>query len=97
MTDGTYVYILPDHLPPTNVEQPWEDNDVYDEPARLAFNSAFQVQYCMCGLTSGIFHKVGYYFCLIRISTVVPAKSDSDVIFCLQLLSKTLTCTLYLS
>ena len=45
MTDGTYVYILPDHLPPTNVEQPWEDNDVYDEPARLAFNSAFQVRY----------------------------------------------------
>ena len=29
--------------------------------------------------------------------TVVPTKSDSDVIFCLQLLSKTLTCTLYLS
>ena len=26
-------------------------------------------------------------------STVVPTKSDSDVIFCLQLLSKTLTCT----
>ena len=29
--------------------------------------------------------------------TVLPAKSDSDVIFCLQLLSKTLTCTLHLS
>ena len=29
--------------------------------------------------------------------TVVPTKSDSDVIFCLQLLSKTLTCTLHLS
>ena len=26
-------------------------------------------------------------------STVVPTKSDSDVILCLQLLSKTLTCT----
>ena len=26
-------------------------------------------------------------------STVVPTKSDSDVIICLQLLSKTLTCT----
>ena len=25
--------------------------------------------------------------------TVVPTKSDSDIIFCLQLLSKTLTCT----
>ena len=29
-------------------------------------------------------------------STVLPAKSDSDVVFCLQLLSKTLTCTLHL-
>ena len=30
-------------------------------------------------------------------STVVPTKSGSDVILRLQLLSKTLTCTLYLS
>ena len=30
-------------------------------------------------------------------TTVLPAKSDSDVIFCLQLLSKILTCTLHLS
>ena len=29
--------------------------------------------------------------------TVVPAKSDSDVVLCLQLLSKTLTYTLHLS
>ena len=29
--------------------------------------------------------------------TVVPGKSDSDVILCLHLLSKTLTCTLHLS
>ena len=29
--------------------------------------------------------------------TVMPTKSDSDVMFCLQLLSKTLTCTLHLS
>ena len=29
--------------------------------------------------------------------TVLPAKSDSDIMFCLQLLSKTLTCTLQLS
>ena len=29
--------------------------------------------------------------------TVLPDKSDSDVGFCLQLLSKTLTCTLHLS
>ena len=30
-------------------------------------------------------------------STILPAKSDSDVVFCLQLLSKTLTCTLHMS
>ena len=29
--------------------------------------------------------------------TVMPTKSDSDAIHCLQLLSKTLTCTLDLS
>ena len=29
--------------------------------------------------------------------TVMPTKSDSDVILCSQLLSKTLTCTLHLS
>ena len=31
------------------------------------------------------------------VCTVLPAKSDSDAVFCLQLLSKTLTCTLNLS
>ena len=30
-------------------------------------------------------------------STAVPTKSDSDEIFCLQLLGKILTCTLHLS
>ena len=30
-------------------------------------------------------------------STVVSIKSDSDVMFCLEVLSKTLTCTLHLS
>ena len=29
--------------------------------------------------------------------TVLPAKSDSDLMFCLHKLSKTLTCTLHLS
>ena len=33
---------------------------------------------------------------LITQPTVMPAKSDSDVVFCLQLLSKTLTFTLHL-
>ena len=36
-------------------------------------------------------------FSLSSLVTVVPTKSDSDVIFCLKLLSKTLTCTLHLS
>ena len=30
-------------------------------------------------------------------TTVVPTKSDSDVMFCLQLLSKSLTSTVHLS
>ena len=30
-------------------------------------------------------------------STAMPTESDSDVMLCLQLLSKTLTCTLHLS
>ena len=32
-----------------------------------------------------------------RTPFVLPTKSDSDVIFCLQVLSKTLTCALHLS
>ena len=32
----------------------------------------------------------------IEESTILPAKSDSDVVFCLQLLSKTLTFTINL-
>ena len=34
---------------------------------------------------------------LEHVFTVVPTKNDCDVILCLQLLSKTLTCTLHLS
>ena len=46
--------------------------------------------------------KLWFNFVIVQHShitggTVVPTKSDSDVIFCLQLLSKTLTCTLHLS
>ena len=33
----------------------------------------------------------------VEARTIVPTKSDSDVIFCLQMLSKILTCTLHLS
>ena len=46
-------------------------------------------------------NSMGLYFDWIylemSISTVVPTKSDYDVILCLQLLSKPLTCTLHLS
>ena len=30
---------------------------------------------------------------VLSVNTVVPTKSDSDVIFCLQVLTKTLSCT----
>ena len=38
-----------------------------------------------------------YFDKRINTCTVMPTKSDSDVILCLQLLSKTLACTLHLS
>ena len=41
--------------------------------------------------------EVVYHTDLIWITTVVPTKSDSDVILYLQLQSKTLACTLHLS
>ena len=47
-------------------------------------------------LSSAANLKVMGVFCFSHPSTVVPTKSDSDVIFCLQLLSKILTCTLHL-
>ena len=34
---------------------------------------------------------------MTKLCTVVPTKSDSDIIFCLQLLSKILTCIVHLS
>ena len=43
------------------------------------------------------FNGINLVECSLAATTVVPAKSDSDVVFCLQLLSKTLTCTLHLS
>ena len=54
---------------------------------------------------SGQFHRIRPcmyivgLICVIpyNIFTVLPTKSDSDVIFCLQLFSKTLTCALLLS
>ena len=44
-------------------------------------------------------HKpyINLHLSINEIVTVVPILSDSDVIICLQLLSKALTCTLHLS
>lgn len=43
MTDGSYVYLLPDHLPPADITTPWIKSDEFDPLAKLAFKSAFQV------------------------------------------------------
>ena len=54
----------------------------------------FAVLFCLvmfCSVLSPVF--VYFY---PTVTTVLPAKNDSDM-FCLQLLSKTLTCTLHLS
>ena len=40
---------------------------------------------------------VGIYIYTVKISTVVPSKNDIDIVPCLQLSSKTLTCTLHLN
>ena len=42
-----------------------------------------------------LYHEqtVSYETILMNLTTVLPAKSDSDIILCLQLLSKTSTCT----
>ena len=42
-------------------------------------------------------HDIGLENDAEKVTTVVPTKSDSDVILCLHLLSETLTCTLHLS
>ena len=47
-------------------------------------------------LAFNLYYIIGVWYSLLA-TTVVPTKSDSDVIFCLRLLSKTLTCTLHLS
>ena len=46
---------------------------------------------------TGLEFSLSYQQFELKRATVVPTKSDSDVILCLQLLSKTLKCTLHLS
>ena len=57
----------------------------------------------ICGVSSepllltNVISTVPKSHVLTHIFNVLPAKSDSDIVFCLQLLNKTLTCTLHLS
>ena len=53
------------------------------------------VKYCLLLLPLLLGACVWFSICCVVlgvVSTVVPTKSDSDVILCLQLLSKTITC-----
>ncbi|XP_033750419.1 LOW QUALITY PROTEIN: atrial natriuretic peptide receptor 1-like [Pecten maximus] len=43
MMNGEYVYITPDHLPPSNVETPWKRGDGLDDIAKESFKSVFQI------------------------------------------------------
>ena len=70
------------------------------------FRFLFRTSKHNCAHVSGVydFLEQKYYYSVLLpkegaydTCTVVPTKSDSDVIFCLQFLSKTLTCTLHLT
>ncbi|XP_046358939.2 atrial natriuretic peptide receptor 1-like [Haliotis rufescens] len=43
MMDGTYVFFIPEHLPPANVQTPWVKGDDLDEEAKAAFSYVFQI------------------------------------------------------
>jgi len=43
MTDGEYVFVVANQVPPQNVNTPWVAGDEQDETARLAFQSVLQV------------------------------------------------------
>jgi len=45
MTDGQYVYVVADQVPPQNVNRPWVAGDDQDETAKLAFQSVLQVRF----------------------------------------------------
>ena len=50
----------------------------------------------LLSLKTTLKHMLVYIY-TVKISTVVPSKNDIDIVPCLQLLSKPLTCTLHLS
>lgn len=43
MADGSYVFFLPYHLQPPNVETPWIGENQDDEKAKLMYSHTFQV------------------------------------------------------
>ncbi|XP_067667417.1 atrial natriuretic peptide receptor 1-like [Haliotis asinina] len=43
LMDGTYVFFLPEHLPPPNVQTPWVTGDELDEEVKAAFTYVFQI------------------------------------------------------
>jgi len=44
MTDGQYVYVVADQVPPRNFKTPWVAGDDQDKTAKLAFESVLQVR-----------------------------------------------------
>ncbi|XP_064609278.1 receptor-type guanylate cyclase gcy-28-like [Liolophura sinensis] len=43
MTDGDYVFFVPDQLPPSNVAKPWVTNSDLDQDVKKAFTTVFQI------------------------------------------------------
>jgi len=44
MTNGQYVYVVADQVPPQNVNRPWVAGDRQDDTAKLAFQSVLEVR-----------------------------------------------------
>lgn len=71
MTDGSFVYLLPDHLPSADITTPWIKSDEFDPLAKLAFKSAFQVRVIVLHSITIYNHEVNYFqFKYIQMFTV---------------------------
>ena len=44
MTNGEYVYVIAEQVPPQNIKTPWVAGDDQDGAARIAFPSVLQVR-----------------------------------------------------
>ena len=44
MFDGSYVFFVPEHLPPANVKTPWVLGDSMDVVAKTSFRKIIQVK-----------------------------------------------------